>query len=337
MNDNPIFIVGGHKSGTSLLRSLLNGTPELFVVPIEAHFFQLTGFWVDYGLRRNMPRKQTLAQTVAALVQHVQRSNAVAAQTSDSVLVGRWNIDAFRDFLLENAAEDFRAGNWRGFFDAYIAALHVGLYGGPPTTNRFAEKTVENAEYASVLQTLYPDARFIHIVRNPYANLVSLRRYIARNKSYPILNRSLSTLYNVYYYLYKNPLHLSNYLVIRYEDLIQDPAATMQQVAQHVDIPFRQALLTPTMLDEPWVGNSTSGEAFSGISTRPLTDWQQHIHPLEITFVNRLFTPILRDFHYEIITTPGSIYRPAPHEGVLVYFFNRLLWTFTKKSVFFPI
>ena len=338
MNDAPIFILGAHKSGTSLLRSLINGAPGIFVVPLEAHFFQFTGFWVDYALRRNAPRTQSFEQTVDILVQHIRDSNEIVVTTRDSVLAGRWDVVAFRDYLIAHAAPGYNAGDWRRFFDIYIEAIHVGLFGTPPTAERYAEKTVENAEYAAFLQKLYPDARFVHIVRNPYANLVSLRRYIARNGRYPLLGRSLTALNNTYYHLYKNPLIIPNYLVIRYEDLLREPRTTMQRIAQHIGAPFSDSFLIPTALDEPWMGNSTSGEAFSGISTRPLTEWRQHIHPLEIAFVNRLFPHVLRDFDYEVIEAPGrfSLYRRAPSERIKAYVMNRWVWMLMNKSVIFP-
>jgi hypothetical protein len=39
-----IFILGAHKSGSSLLRSLLDGHPQLFAIPLETHLFQTAGF-----------------------------------------------------------------------------------------------------------------------------------------------------------------------------------------------------------------------------------------------------------------------------------------------------
>lgn len=41
--EKPVFVLGSRKSGTSLLRSLLDGAEGLFVVPCETHFFQRTG------------------------------------------------------------------------------------------------------------------------------------------------------------------------------------------------------------------------------------------------------------------------------------------------------
>lgn len=333
--ERPVFILGSHKSGTSLVRSLLHGAPGLFVVPLETHFFQFTGFWVNYALRRSYPRRLTFDEALAAMQMHVQRNNTIASTTSDSTLVGRWDLLAFAAWMREKGHHKFAAEDWRGFFDVYIEALHVGLFGKPPTAVRFVEKSVEHAEFAVKLKQLYPHAAFVHIVRNPYATLVSLRRHMSL-AGYPMLWPALDALNNAYYYLYQNPRILSDYLIIRYEDLLQQPEEVMRRVAAHIDIDFTPQLLTPTSLDGPWAGNSSSGQAFAGISTQPITAWQAHIQALETAFINLLFPHVLRDFHYDRQPIRGSIYRPSPGEGLKTYIKNRWLWLLLSRSGVLP-
>ncbi len=329
--ERPVFILGSHKSGTTLLRNLINGAPDLFVVPLETHFFQFSGFWVQYALRRNLPREITFDDMLAAMTQHLQRSNALTSKTSDSVLVGRWDIPRFANWMRKHAQAAFDQKNWRGVFDAYIEALHVGLFGEPPQAHRFLEKSVEHAEFATLLKQLYPDAIFVHIVRNPYATLVSLRRHMTI-AGYPMLEPALASLETSYYYLFKNPHLISDYLIIRYEDLLQQPEQTMRRVAAHIGIPFTQQLLTPTQLDEPWHGNSSTGNAFDGISTQPITAWRKSIHPLEAAFVNMRFPHVLRTFGYETFSAQGSIFRPAHGENLKTYLKNRCLWLLHARS-----
>ena len=52
MNQKPIFIFGPHKSGTSLLRSLLDGHPDLFSIPIESHVFSGMGMGIRYEKKK---------------------------------------------------------------------------------------------------------------------------------------------------------------------------------------------------------------------------------------------------------------------------------------------
>lgn len=322
----PVFLLGSHKSGTSLLRSLLDGADGLFIVPVETHFIQFSGFWVDYALRAAQPWTFDFDKAVDNYIQHIQLSNTARVTTSDSVLTGRWDVDGFEAHMRTTGRKRWKEAGYRGLFDAYIEAIHVSLFGGPPQINRFVEKSVENAEYAPFLAQLYPEARFIHIVRNPYATLVALRNYIGRGR-YPFLGSALRAMKSGYYYAYKNPLLLSDrYLTIRYEDLVANPEEAMEAIARFVGIEFTDTLLTPTNMGEPWRGNSTTGERFESISLRPLIAWKEDIHSLEMAFINRLFLHVVRDFEYQPVQSDSSVYLPCPGERPRVYLANRYLW-----------
>ena len=323
---NPVFLLGSHKSGTSLLRSLLDGAEGLFVVPVETHFIQFSGFWVDYALRAAQPWTFDFDKAVNKYVQHIQLSNTAQVDTSDSVLTGRWDVERFEEHMRTAGRRRWEEAGYRGLFDAYIEAIHLSLLGEPPRASRFVEKSVENAEYATFLAQLYPDARFIHIVRNPYATLVALRNYIGRGR-YPFLGPALRVMKNGYYYAYKNPLLLSDrYLTIRFEDLLANPEEAMEVIARFVGVEFTETLLTPTSMGDPWQGNSTTGERFESISLRPLIAWKEDIHPLEMAFVNRLFLHVVWDFEYQPAQSDMPVYLPCPGERPRVYLANRRLW-----------
>ena len=330
----PVFILGSHKSGTSLLRSLLDGCDEFFVVPIEAHFFQYGGYWVDYALRRNWPQPMTNRQIVQRYVQHIKQTNEKstdASRTSDNVLMGRWDVDAFSRTMYDALDARVAEGDHRALFDLYIEAIHVALHGVAPSKVRFIEKSVENAEFASLLKRLYPEARFLHVVRNPYATLVAIRKHMGR-KNYPFLGPAISALRNSYYYLNLNPQIINDYMVMRFEDLVSDPKATMESVAQFIDAKFSDSMLIPTATGRSWSGNSTSGERFTGISTKPLTAWTQALQPLETSLINISFDHVLRHYGYERQDPSGSCYKPGPRERPATYLANRWLWMLSRRS-----
>ncbi len=331
--ERPIFILGSHKSGTSLLRSLLDGADELFTIPIETHFFQYGGYWVDYALRRSYPASYTLDDLVASLTAHIRATNQSPPDTSrtgDNVLAGQWNVGRFSEYLRDRGTKHFEQTNIRGVMDSYVEAIHVALFDSPPQTKRFVEKSVEHAEYATLLHRLYPEAIFIHVMRNPYATLVATRKHTGQGY-YPFLGKILEALENSYYYLYKNPPVIPGYKILRYEDLVTNPQETMRDVATLIEIPFTESLLEPTVMGSAWGGNSTSGESFQGISTRPLTAWQGEISGLEIAFVNRLFPHILRDYGYERLEGKSPLLIPCSHERLKPYVMNRVLWQLAKR------
>lgn len=327
--DEPVFILGSHKSGTSLMRNLLDGVEEFFVIPIELHFFEYYGLWVDYQIRRSLPAKTDFDRLLQRILSAIERSNQRA--TSDGKLggdslveAGRWDIQRLSNHLNQYAKPALENEDPKGFIDTYVEAVYLALKGELPLAGtRFVEKSVENAEFASLIKKLYPGSKFIHIVRNPYAALVSIRKFKPYKGKYPFLGTFLEALENSYYYAIQNPLFLSDYMVLRYEDLLFEPKTTMRKVAEHLDIPFTPIMLTPSALGEQWKGNSMSGREFQGISTYPLNTWKSEINPLEIDLVNTLLPHVMREFNYEVIPTPSSPTMPLKGESLKIYLANR--------------
>ncbi len=169
----PVFILGSHKSGSSLLRSLLDGHPDLFTIPTEAHYFQYTGDWVNYSLRYAWPQEMDLEEKMNSLVRLVEKKNSHYDPYADSTIAGRIDVEAFKSHLFSSAISNISPN----LFQVYAEALYYSLYKKElPDTIRVLEKSVENAEFAASLRQMFPDCRFIHIVRNPYASLVAIRK-----------------------------------------------------------------------------------------------------------------------------------------------------------------
>lgn len=318
---NPIFILGSHKSGSSLLRSLLDGHPELFVIPTEIHYFQYTGHWVDYRLRYALPKQMDRQALIKSLVNLIEKKNNHIDPYADSVVRGTFDVALFEEFLTNNSWKSDRE-----LFELYVKAIHLSLTGKPLSNNlSFVEKSVENAEFAVFLKQMFPKCRFIHILRNPYASLVAIRKSKSK-KSYPLIRDFLLSLQNSYYYLYKNQKLLENYLIIKYEDLLLSTEQIMDKIANFLEIEFTDSLLTPTVMSEPWGGNSSNNGKFTKVSSKPLNKWKNQINDLEIQLVNTFFDSVLRDYDYEQFQPTKSKIFPVSREGFKTYAKNRSLF-----------
>lgn len=322
MNDQPIFLLGSHKSGTSLLRSIFDGHPDLFVVPFESHYFQNMSYWVDYNYRMQSPSKldkKEILDRFTGFLKHIDNSDD---RMGDSPIRLDLDIETFREVFqkVDTGMSD------RDRFELYMDAIHRCLNHEPlPQSRRVVEKSVEHAEYAAFLQEMFPKASFVHIIRNPYATAVSLRRYKAKQGKFPLANRLFETLYNSYYYLYRNPLIIDNYHVLRYENLVTDSAQEVQRLADFLDLSFRHSMLKPTKEGQSWTGNSISEEKLKGFDATRVDAWHNEISAMEIRFVNELFPFVLDDFGYTPLPTPslGSFLLPVRSEGLLRYLVNR--------------
>jgi len=328
--DRPIFILGCHKSGTSLLKNLLDGHPELFAIPSETHFFQYSGHWVDYALRRNVDVKKTIEQQELGLYQFFLYENTIKDPYGPGDMDGRYDEERFKQFMNNN-----RSATQIQLFDNYIRALHYSLTGEQISNKkRIVEKSVENSDFATQIKKWYPKARFIHIVRNPYATITAIRK-MKSTKGFPFLGPIINSLHNSLYSMYRNQMNIDDYMTIKYEDLLTDPDLTMQNIAKHLDIQFMESLLKPTLHGKNWNGNSTSQAEFSKISTAPINNWKNSITSAEVEIVNNYLSPILNMYGYDKVSTkPVKVFLPQSKEGFKNYCRNRMLLQTSRNSLF---
>jgi len=335
-NNKPIFILGCTKSGTSLLRNLLDGHPNLFVIPAETHFFQNIGIWVSYFFRKTAPKKQMIDEMKLSLINWLEISNTKTNELADGFSKGKWNIEIF-----EQNIRSKEVTSTKELFDLFVESLYLALYGETYKNQlRFVEKSVENTEFALDYLKLYPEAKFIHIIRNPYSNLVALRKFKKKAKeqnlkgnSYPLFS-AFNSMYQSYYALYRNQrlLNKEQYFVLKYEDLLNFPKENMTAIAQFLNIQYQDSLLQPTLIGRLWGGNSTNDVKFKNISNKNIDKWKDEITDFEIHSINSLFNHILEDFEYEKIKPKHGINRLTRKEGIMTYLINRLMFKFLPLS-----
>ena len=139
----PFFLVGCVRSGTTLLRNLLRQHPNL-ESPEETHFFR----WPHpFG---------TVDFT------HIQEHN--------ETLCAHRDIDGVdeQQFLSLLANANSRRDMQDGYAKLFMAARASGA-------SRWFDKTPQNIYGILLLSAVYPDAKFVHIVRHPLNVVSSLR------------------------------------------------------------------------------------------------------------------------------------------------------------------
>ena len=321
MNQEPIFILGAHKSGTSLLRSLFNGHSQLYTIPFETHYFQLANHWVDYEYRKQRPKNLNKVDFIQSFCSYIHTRNTIEDNLGGGTAMGRLNEQTFK----ENFSQLEIAWSDKQKYEQYIESIFLSETGKSINMQRVVEKSVINPEFASTLNKFFPKAKFIHIVRNPYSNIVSFRKFKSINGRFPALNRIIKSLYNSYYFLYKNQRTIENYTTIRYEDLLLNTEQEVRKLCDFLDLPFEKNMLAPTSNGKPWKGNSTTGEKFNAVDSRNIDLWKTQISNLEIRYINQFFPFVLSDYNYKKVETKKSLLRPEKKESLKMYVANRAI------------
>jgi len=323
----PIFICGVHKSGTSLLRSLLDGHPKLAVLPIESHFINHIGFEINYIFRRQFKTDFVLDDFFLKcnkLIEHY--NNAPDFNKSDAQLNGKFDTNIFNDNLREKINQN---SSFDDMFITYCDSIFLALNQKIDIKNkRLIEKSVENGEVALHYKKIFPNSKFIHIVRNPYANLVSLRKFKS-SKGYPNIRKLISVLNDNYYNIERNKEIIGeNYFLVNYEDIIEKPKHTLKDICKFLGVSYKEnILLRPTSLGEIWTGNSFDSKKTSEINSENLYKWKNHIFPMETFLLNHFLKNRIIQYGYKIYNSKNSrikFFFPIRGENFKTYILNRL-------------
>jgi hypothetical protein len=135
--NQPIFIIGFRRSGTSLLRVILNSHEEIAIGPEIKYLHEII---------KEYP-----------------------ASTEDFIAVAEREIKDF-EFTKEEAAECFNESkNWKE-----VLVNWCEKYRKKHNKNIWGDKTPQSFKYLKALKTAFPDAVYIHIVRHPLDVMGSL-------------------------------------------------------------------------------------------------------------------------------------------------------------------
>lgn len=250
----PLFILGVHKSGTSLMRSVFDSHTEIISVPIESHYFDHFGFPYSYPLNKRKTRNVNLKQNLNKLISgYLSDENRYADAGFDKKQFDDSKVLS----LIENEMNPLRPESYLNF--AKYIYESFGIY--QTNEHRYVlEKSVDNLEYAELLLRIFPEAKFIHVIRNPYDNFASIKRYLARGgkKSPPIAELIELMKYNQFYLeRLENIFPADIYTVVKYESFINEPELQINRLINFLGIKYQDSLARPTSLGEPWKGNST--------------------------------------------------------------------------------
>jgi hypothetical protein len=279
-----VFIVGLPRTGSTLTRAMLNRSP-LVRIAGETHFVSVPPV-PGVGRRRGYSeRLQTFGDArtedgLRRLVEGVYASTGKSFWSRFAATVDRTTFErALR-------ASDRTP---RAIFETTMKAFAAGR----PVAG---DKSPEHVYAVPTLLEWFPKARIIHTFRDPRAIYVSLRRKERSDRlSLPrrVLRRSgppfeiyestnvirawrrVARLHKRYEARYPQ-----RYTLIRFEDLLQDPANEMERLCRFIGIPFSTNMLDQRVL------NSSYGPAAPtvGIDTSAIDRWRTHLSPSAATW-----------------------------------------------------
>ncbi len=134
---------------------------------------------------------------------------------------------------------------------------------------RVVEKTPENERFFSQISQNFENASYIHVLRNPVDNAASMKKLSETGGEAFNVRHVAHSINTGLELALENSTSGDNYMLLKYEDLVDSPEDSMKKVTKHIEIRFTKTLLTPTALKIENQSNSmfssrrVSGEIYS--------------------------------------------------------------------------
>lgn len=251
----PVYICGAPRSGTTLVRDLLDGHPELAVLPAEGKFFK------SFGKLPRSPDPNALADSAERWLQLLANPNHQrpfwvlgdgCSENSPYVTFGRVLI-AMNAALNEHEFP-FRLHSMVGLSLATARGQDIAGLG------RCVDKSPGYEFHVKTIWSRYPESKVIQVIRNPRAIAASYAAGLARNKlEWTPVGRMLRNVTGSFLAACR-AAHFApreRFLVVHYENLVADRKNELRRIASFLGIDWDECLVRQTIMGLPAEPNSS--------------------------------------------------------------------------------
>lgn len=270
---SPIFLAGADRSGTSLIYSLLASHPNISMV-------RRTNMWRYFYRRYGDLGEASNFERCLSSMMHYKRMRHLQPDE-------------------DRIRREFKQGApTYGRLFALFHQHNAERMGKP----RWGDKSLHTEIHADAVFTEFPNARFIHMVRDPRDRCASMMKRYEKNQGRvgAATGRWLTSVHVAERNLAKYP---NNYMVLRYETLASNPKATLKKVCAFIHEDYQPEMLSMKAVPEmrEGGGNSSYGQFEPAvISTRSIGRYRDMLSDSEILFIQRFAKREMHQYDYQL-------------------------------------
>jgi hypothetical protein len=210
------FIVGSPRSGTTMLRLMLDAHPQVAIPPE-------TGF--------------------VAPLSEVGKENYAGSESFWQLLTGHPHSEAstWPDFHLQKQELRDALEKVHPFNPADGLRTFYRLYAARFNKRRYGDKTPSYARHMTAIEALLPEAHFIHLVRDGRDAAISLRK-LWFSPGNTMTEQAVFWRDNVLTAREQGG-KVQHYLEVSYENLVRDPKRVLLEICNFIELPFSKKML----------------------------------------------------------------------------------------------
>lgn len=284
-SNGPIFIIGNPRSGTTLLRLMLTCHPRIVIPPEAAFLIQLKK---EHG--GFCGGAEALDRFVAALLA--------------SPKFEYWKLS---DPVLRRALAEAKPATYAALVAA-VYACYASVH--QPGKSRWGDKNNSYLAYIETIASLFPDARFVHIVRDGRDVACSYRSLAGVKGEYA--PRLPSDVFEAVFDWNRNLERIRRSLArvgwgsaheLRYEDLAREPEPVLRRVCEFLGEEYSPAMLEYDRENrerelEPRDFDAWKRKNRDGVDLAAVGRWQTELSAQEAALAQMAGATMLRAYRY---------------------------------------
>lgn len=272
------FIVGAPRSGTTLLQSLISSHSEFFSPPETSFFLNVLPL---LGVQYANPDFPVSAEGIRLVKQDFERMTGLTLDIDGTIPPGM---------------------PVKRVFEQLIAGFNKD------NKPKWVEKTTNHARCMLAIRKFYPEAKFIHLIRDPVDSVASMAS-IKPTSIADFRITYVSSYYGFSRLWKKNVLSALRYpdqgnvLHIFYEDLVLKPRVVLEQVCAFLGVSFEESLMKTFHESAaslfsgescPWQNDNL----LPGFHTDAVHKWRRSLPPEKIWLIQKYTQDLARYLGY---------------------------------------
>ncbi len=311
--DNFVFITGMFRSGTTFLARMINSHPAIAIAsdPYAVLFKTFRNkvaeeiFGLD-NIDRNAPmddyyfypKKQKLMKRIQQTGLDISIGNLRLSELREKIVLASGPYSPKIGPLLDALSGDT-------FADLIINGLEIikRAY-GDNNTELIGFKEVWIDEFAGHLLRQFPNAKVIHMVRDPRAACASKN---VNKEKYPwiFLARQWRKLATIAWRNTQTSFPFcERVLLVRFEELVTNPSREARRICNFLEIEFDENVVNPSSFVDgagnPWMQNSSHFLGKQIFNPDSVEKWKDVLAPRQVEFIESLCFAEMGVFNYQL-------------------------------------
>lgn len=300
----PVLILGVRRSGTTLLRVVLDRNAEL-AVPDESYFVP------------QLAERHGSAIDPDDFVDDLRRLPTLR----------EWDVP------IEEVRPRLREGMPLG---AAVAAVYE-TYAARRVKARWGDKTPMYMGYLPLLERLFPTALYVHLIRDGRDAATSFlsmpRGIVTESWAHPRTPAAFACQWRTEVEAARALGRRvgARYLELRYEDLVRAPAAAVERVCRFAGLAFEPSMLA--YADEVDVSEKPHQQRLREAPRPGVRDWRSELSPDDAAAFEAVAGELLAGLGYETVAEPSAAARLRARAELASYAARTAAWRAAGRGI----